>query len=332
MVEFLSVIMVLSIPVFVGILIALLIKLSRKKPVKKTAIALGVTFVVGFFSMVLAMILVFTGHGGELSDAVDSYNAGEGNHGSNEEKTIEEVNAPEVQTVTEKPAEESAQTASETPKPETQTSDESNDAYFTANTDASAPADIDTRIADLMVEKGYSIEHATAIQQILNTIGIESLEIENMTGEAEKGLNSVVSFPNGYTDRDRRFYFTTEDGVLFYAGFLDEDLYDSENGGYLKNYNDVHVPEKEVTWDDLYALEALAEPAVKECLNYPNTANFDGFAYRIGRSDDNYQLLGDVTAKNGFGVKDTIHFSVWFVKDGGSFRIEAIAFNGIRVK
>lgn len=192
--------------------------------------------------------------------------------------------------------------------------------------------EIDTEITDVLLESGYSIEHASMIQEILNTVGIESIEIENMTGEAENGLNSVVCYPNDYTDRDRRFYFTTENGVLFYAGFGDEDLYDSEKGGYLKDYGDVHVPEKEVNLEIYEELRSLATEEVKNCLNYPNTADFSSLDWGIGRSDDHYQIVGSVTAQNGLGVEEEIPFSVWFVAENDSFSLEGISLNGIRVK
>ena len=207
-----------------------------------------------------------------------------------------------------------------------------NYSYFTAEEIVGpAPAEIDTRISEVLIEKGYTVEHATAIQEILNTIGIESIAIENMTGKPEEGVNCVISFPNGYTARDRRFNFTTEDGVLFWAGFLDEDLYDTDQGGYIQNYSDVHVPEKDVTSAEFAALITHAEPAIKAYLNYPDTANFKQLSYRVGRSDNLYQLSGSVQAQNGFGVKDTINFSVRFEKDGTKFQITAIVMYGVRV-
>ena len=134
-----------------------------------------------------------------------------------------------------------------------------NDAYNKPSESLDNLIDIDNNISSILVEKGYSIEHATAIEQILNTLGIQKIKIESMTGTPEKGLNGVVCYPNDYTSRDRRFSFTTENGILFYAGFLDEDLYDSEKGGYLKNYNDVHVPKKEVSLDTFNELQQLAK-------------------------------------------------------------------------
>lgn len=191
---------------------------------------------------------------------------------------------------------------------------------------------IDAEITNVLRESGYSLEHASMIQEILNMVGIKSIEIENMTGHAEEGLNSVVCYPNGHTDRDRRFYFTTEDGTLFYAGFADEDLYDSEKGGYLKNYSDVHVPEKDVTLEAYEELCSLATEEVKHCLNYPNTADFSPLSWGVGRNDDNYQIIGSVTAENGLGVEEEISFSVWFIAGNDTFSTEGISLNGVRIK
>jgi len=295
--------------------VLLIVNAVKKKPVKVQAIGIGASFFIAIVALFTAAIL-------DPSEPKEKV-------AIETETEKEEVSVDKEKSDEKAEDETTAEAAEEQAQPE-QTDD---NAYYAQSTQKLSELEsIDTALTDLLVEKGYSIEHATAIQEILNTIGIESLEIESMTGEAETGLNSVVSYPNGYTDRDRRFYFTTEDGVLFYAGFLSEDLYDSEKGGYLKNYNDVHVPEKEVTRDDFYKLQELAEPAVKQCLNYPNTANFDGFSYRVGRSDENYQLLGTVSAKNGFGVKDDLPFSVWFIKDDNGFSIVGIAIDGVRVQ
>lgn len=205
-------------------------------------------------------------------------------------------------------------------------------AYDKPDTKMEALESIDTGITITLSEAGYTVEHASLIHEILNTVGINKIEIENMTGTPESGLNAVVCFPNGYTDRDRRFYFTTEDGILFYAGFLDEDLYDSDKGGFLKSYEDVHVPEKEVSIEIFETLRELAAEEVKGCLNHPQTADFGYFDWAIGRSDDKYMIIGKVSAENSFGVPDELIFNVWFLKNGDSFITEGIAFNGERVK
>lgn len=221
-------------------------------------------------------------------------------------------------------------------KTETTSSKEQNNAdneYFKTNGDANGKqANISTELLDTLVDKGYTIEHASEIAEILNTVGIESIKIENMTGTPEKGLNAVICYPNGYTTRDRRFYFTTEDGILFIAKFTSETLYDVEQGGFLKSYGDVHVPEKSIDMNTYTTLQGLAETEVKKYLNHPSSASFGMLDWKIGRSDDNYKIMGCVSASNSFGVKDDLQFSVWFLKTSTGFSIEAVVIDGQQVK
>jgi hypothetical protein len=192
--------------------------------------------------------------------------------------------------------------------------------------------DIDSNMTKALITAGYTLEQASEIQKILNTVGIKSIEIESMTGKATDGLNAVVCYPNGLKDRNRRFHFTTDNGVLFYAGFLNEDLYDSQKGGYLKSYGDVHVPETKIDMDTYNRLQMLAIETVKTYLKYPSSSNFDTFAWGIGRSDDKYKIQGKVSAKNAFGVKDDLFFSVYFVQKDNDFSIEGVIINGTRVR
>lgn len=192
--------------------------------------------------------------------------------------------------------------------------------------------DIDADMIKVLTDAGYTLEQASDIQKILNTIGIISIEIENMTGKANEGLNAVVCYPNGLEERNRRFSFTTDNGVLFYAGFLDEDLYDSESGGYLKSYEDVYVPETEIDLETYTKLQVLAIDNVKIYLNHPSSADFNNFAWGVGRSDDKYKIQGEVTAENSFGVKDELFFSVYFIRSDVEFLIEGIVIDGKRVK
>ena len=76
----------------------------------------------------------------------------------------------------------------------------------------------------------------------------------------------------------------------------------------------------------------MATSAVKQYLNYPDTADFGALDWQIGRSAEKYQISGKVTAKNGFGVKDDILFSVWFIANGTEYTVEGISLNGVRVK
>ena len=192
---------------------------------------------------------------------------------------------------------------------------------------------IDDKMVKTLTKNGYSINQATSIQKILNTLGIKSIRIHSMTGKAQEGLNAVVCFPNGKKDDKYRFFFTTEDGKLFYAGFLNEDLYDLDKGGYLKSYDDVHVPETDVTDEEFIYLQECAKDEIKVQLNYPGSADFHTLSWGVGRSDEHYQISGKVTGQNGFGVKDDVIFYVYFIKDkSGNFSVEGVTLNGIRVK
>lgn len=192
---------------------------------------------------------------------------------------------------------------------------------------------IDTSMIDTLAEMGYSSKQASDIKKILNTIGIEEISVYGKTGEAQKGLNSVVCYANGSKDGDRRFYFTTEDGVLFYAGFLDEDLYDSSKGGFLKKYQDVHVPESYVSGRVYSELQNLAIDKIETYLNHPSTADFGAFDWRVGRKDEMYMIRGTVEAKNSFGIKDELFFNVWFEDKGDeNFVITNVSIDGVYVE
>jgi len=210
--------------------------------------------------------------------------------------------------------------------------DRKSEEFFTDDVVKGSLPEIDNGIVDKLTEAGYTIEHATEIQSILNTCGITSIEIYFQTGEAEKGLNAMSCYANGSKEDKSRFTVTTEDGVPFYVGFLNEDLYDKDQGGFLMKYTDVHIPETKVDMDTYITLQSLAVKAVEGCLNYPSTANFKELSWGIGRSDDKYKIIGEVSAKNGFGVKDDISFGVWFKKVNNSFIVEGITLDGIRVK
>jgi hypothetical protein len=204
--------------------------------------------------------------------------------------------------------------------------------YIKEEAPSSRLAEIDSEMITTLIAAGYSLECASTIQKSLNTVGILSIEIENMTGSPMNGLNSVVCYPNGLTDRNRRFYFTTDNGELFYAGFATEDLFDVDRGGFLMSYGDVHVPETKVDIATYDELRGLATEAIKSHLSVPSSANFHAFSWGIGRSDDKYKIQGAVTAQNALGVKDDLYFAVYFISIDGNFSIEGIVIDGARVR
>lgn len=196
---------------------------------------------------------------------------------------------------------------------------------------------INVSIDDSMIKQftslGFNIEEATEMQQTFNQMGITTLS-DIHSGSTNPDINGLVSFiATANNNAKQKFYFTIENRKMFYAGFTNEDLYDSEKGGVLKNINDVHIPETKVTLEEYSTLQVLAQNEVRKYLNYPNSASFplyDGWG--VGRSDNTYKIYGKVNAVNGYGVKSDISFSVLFIKNDNTFTVDAVLLNGTRVK
>lgn len=184
-------------------------------------------------------------------------------------------------------------------------------------------------LIETLTNLGYTYDHAADIEKILRTLGIENIEIYGSDGsnnDPENGLYNVVCFPNGYTDDNRRFYFTTENGVVFYAGFRGEDLYDSEKGGFLKSYSDVHVPETKLDENTKVMLRDKSETVLDRYFKY--TPYYDAWA--VGREDDNYATQCQAYAKNGFGQKDWVYAKVWYHYENGEFVVTAVSIDGVQ--
>lgn len=221
---------------------------------------------------------------------------------------------------------------------ENETNKEENEAVKKVDTDnIEDDRDLDSIVDDTMINQfislGFNIEEATEMQHLFYQMGIKSLS-DIHSGNKNTDINKLVAFVAIANNNEKqKFYFTIENRKMFYAGFKSEDLYDSEKGGVLKNINDVHIPETKITLEEYSLLQVLAQDEVKKYLNYPSTASFPLYdGWNAGRSDNNYKVIGKVNAKNGFGVSSKISFSVYFIKDGENFTVDAVEIDGNRVK
>lgn len=192
-----------------------------------------------------------------------------------------------------------------------------------------APTEAVSEMFKAIKELGYSDEHAVEIEAVLNEVGIESIRVKNMSGEAESGLNRVTIFPNGMEEAGG---FTTEEGELFYVEFLSDPLYDTDLGGYLKSIDEVHIPETEIDGMIDLELRMWSEDVIKSCLKYPSEADFHTFDWRLSREDDKYIVAGSVTARNAFGVRDKMSFYVWYIDNGDKFSVTGVELDGVRLK
>lgn len=224
----------------------------------------------------------------------------------------------------------------QTTQTESETDKKEDENFFTADKDQkdtdSIKKDFGIETTDKLRELGFTVEEATSIYNIFVKIGVNQIsDVQKGAGTGIDNLQSFVAIANN--DKQLKFYFTVENRQLYYAGFRDAALYDSTEGGVLKNIGDVHIPKTDVDANTYSQLQVMSQNIVKQYLKYPNTAKFpwlDGWG--VGRSDDNYRISGKVTAKNGFGVESEMTFSVYFLKTNDTFTVEAVVIDGQRVK
>lgn len=81
---------------------------------------------------------------------------------------------------------------------------------------------------------------------------------------------------------------------------------------YQQGYEPWNIADFIVSEDVKLTITMMAEDAVKQCLNYPATADFPIFDWSYGRRFNQYTARSSVTAKNGFGVESEMPFTAGF--------------------
>lgn len=126
---------------------------------------------------------------------------------------------------------------------------------------------------------------------------VEDDETEHYTG-AE---NTIVVWLDNETKTVESIYFD------------DHDIY--VDGATVAQVSDYYVSS---ALRDTY--RANAQTIIKQCLNYPDTAEFKSASYwHYGVSDDGYDIiLSSVTAQNAFGVESTEEFQILIDRGTGN--------------
>ena len=156
----------------------------------------------------------------------------------------------------------------------------------------------------LMKEMNLTAEQEQDILKIFGKCGI---------GEISK----VERFQSG--DTHTSYYLTdnevsqivvwvSSEGKIESIYFHDNDIY--VNGKVVNPITDFYVNS-----NDKDEYRTISESAIKKLLNHPNTAKFPGISkWKFGIDDGIIIVQSYVTAKNSFGVEDTIDFQVKFNK------------------
>lgn len=203
----------------------------------------------------------------------------------------------------------------------TSTEDTTGDEVIGVETDeeiVEVPADT---FIETLTSYGYTEDEATEITTILKTCGIPSLQ--NLEQVSDNPLESVVAW-RCKIDNDRIWWFTTDNRELFYVAYNDDVLYDADNGGYLKNFNDVHIPETSVTNDEFLALRDQSEKVLDAHFSSPRYYD----AWGIAREDNTYMTYCEAT--DGSLLTDYWYQCyVWYEKqDSGEFVATGLKING----
>lgn len=146
--------------------------------------------------------------------------------------------------------------------------------------------DIETDgIAEKLMALGMSAEEADKARTILLTCGINSIDVyEPIDPKATvDGLMVVI----GKLDENRTAWFTIDNREIFYVALNGEDLYDTDKGGFLKHFDEVHIPETYISDFEKIALREKTESLIDRYMNY-DIRWLD--AWSVAREDDSYMV------------------------------------------
>lgn len=101
---------------------------------------------------------------------------------------------------------------------------------------------------------------------------------------------------------------------------------------YQQGYEPWNIEDFIVSDDVKLTITMMAEDAVKQCLNYPATADFPLFDWSYGRRFNRYTVRSKVTAKNGFGVESEMPFAAGFWVEDGTAKLIYLEVDGSVVK
>lgn len=209
-------------------------------------------------------------------------------------------------------------------KVEESTEKASNALEVVGNTTDTTMSEIETEndnFVEKLVSFGFTEEDAVENAKILKQCGIPTIAVCEPT--SDESIDNLVVF-RGKLDDDRTFWFTVENRKIFYVSLNGEDLYDEDKGGYLKNFNDVHIPETYVSVTVADTLRNKTESVLDSYFTSPRY--YDAWAY--GREDDQYMVQCQATDGSVL-TSNWIYCRVWYEQqDNKDFVVTGVQING----
>lgn len=179
--------------------------------------------------------------------------------------------------------------------------------------------------ADPFVEKlisfGFTENEAVENAKILEQCGIPTIDI--CEPASNESIDNLVVF-RGVMDDNRTIWFTVENRKIFYVSLNGEDLYDEDKGGYLKNFDEVHIPETSVSITIADELRNKTESVLDSY--FTSTRYFDAWAY--AREDNKYMVQCQAT-DGSMLTSNWIYCRVWYEQqESGDFVVTGVQING----
>lgn len=187
-----------------------------------------------------------------------------------------------------------------------------------------------TAETNLFVEKlisfGFTEGEATENAKILMQCGIPTISVCEPT-DPNATIDGLVSY-RGKLDDDRTIWFTVENRKIFYVSLNGEDLYDKDKGGYLKNFDEIHIPETTISVTVSDELRNKTESVLDGY--FASSRYYD--AWGFAREDNQY--LVQCQATDGSMLTSTwLNCRVWYEQqDNGAFVVTGVQINGKQYK
>lgn len=187
--------------------------------------------------------------------------------------------------------------------------------------------EVEEVVSDGFVEKLMSIglteDEANEAREILLTCEVPSIENCKPT-DNNATVDGLIVFL-AELDDNRTVWFGIDKREIFYVALNGEDLYDKDNGGFLKKFDDVHIAETALSNSEKMKLQELSESILDKYYGY-NVRYYD--AWGFGRRDNEY--MAQCQASDGSIFTDGWEYCyVWFERqDNGDFRATNVKING----
>lgn len=197
------------------------------------------------------------------------------------------------------------------------------DSVETTPTDDEIEEIVSVDFVEKLMSFGLTEKEADEANEILLKCGVPSIDNCKPTDNTATVDGLIVFLAE--LDDSRTVWFGIENREIFYVALNGEDLYDKDKGGFLKNFDNVHIAETDISSSEKLKLQELSESILNRYYGY-DVRYYD--AWGFGRRDNEY--MAQCQASDGSLFTNVWEYCyVWFERqDDGEFRATNVKING----